>query len=131
MNGAKRGPSLNPGGIALIALDEALLVINKWADEDTPLRASFTICECEVSLDGRIHSFEDGKLHFRADPLGFIKIHLPDGTRFDYCHPDAMGVPEAERIGEGHMGERVRHGAGLGVVRETGERFFFVEIEKV
>lgn len=119
------------GGVTVIGLDEALLVLNKWVEERTPLRVSFAVSEIRVSCDGRIASFEDGTLEFRADPLGFIQIHLPDGTRFDYCDPDAMGVPDAERIGEGHMGERVRQGAALIAARETGDGFFFVEIEKV
>jgi hypothetical protein len=114
----------------MIGLDEAVLVFSKWADERTPLRLSFAVCECRVSCDGRISFFEDGRLHFRADPLGFIEIHLPDSTRFDYCAPDAMRVPEAERIGEGHMGEPIRHGAALMAVRDNEESFFFVEIEK-
>lgn len=115
----------------MISFDEALLVFNKWAEERTPLRVSFAISECRVSCDGRVTFFEDGKLEFRADPLGFIEIHLPDGTRYDYCDPDAMGVPDAERIGEGHMGERVRHGAALQAVRKSGDGFFFAEIEKI
>ena len=114
----------------MIDLDEAVLVFNKWAKEQTPLRLSFAVCECRLSLDGRVSFFKDGRLHFRADPLGFIEIHLPSDTQFDYCAPDAMRVPESERIGEGHMGEAVRHGAAIVAVRATGESFFFVEVEK-
>jgi hypothetical protein len=115
----------------MISWSEANLVFNKWVEEDTPLRLSFAVCECRVSLDGRIHSFENDTLHFRADPLGFIEIHLTSEGRFDYCDPDAMRVPEPERIGEGHMGEPIRQGAALMAHRLSGERFFFVEIEKV
>jgi hypothetical protein len=130
MNGANLGPSTKPKGIAVIGFDEARLVFDKWEEEETPLRLSFAACGCRVSLDGRIFSFEGEALHFRADPLGFIEIHLPDDTRFDYCDPDPMRVPESERIGEGHMGERIRHGAAMQAVRKSGDRFFFVEIEK-
>ena len=114
----------------MISSDEALLLFNKWAEERTPIRVSFAISECRVSCDGRIAFFEDERLQFRADPLGFIDVRLPNNTEFDYCSPDAMRVPENERIGEGHMGERIRHGAAVVAVRENGDSFFFIEIEK-
>ena len=65
---------------------------------------------------------------FRLDSLGFISIHLPEGSGFDYADPDSMWVETADRIGEGHTGESVRHGSVICAVRETGEKFLFVEV---
>ena len=115
----------------MISRDEAFLLFRRWTGERTPLRVAFKLPTCEVSADGRIGGFRDDVLCFRCDPLGFIEINLPDDTVFDYCDPDSMRVNDPERIGEGHMGEPVRHGAAVIAVHETGESFFFVEIEKV
>jgi hypothetical protein len=65
------------------------------------------------------------------DSLGFIDIHLPENTGFEYCDPDPMRVDIADRIGERHTGEPVRHGAVICAVRDTGESFLFVEVEVI
>jgi len=64
----------------------------------------------------------------RLDSLGFIDIHLPENSGFEYWNPDSMRLKHADKFGETHSGEPVRYGAGIRAVTENGGQYTFVEI---
>ena len=130
MNRGNLGGSVHIGGMILIGAEEAFLVFRKWAEERTRLRVDAELPACHFSCEGFLESAGSEMVLFRLDTLGFISIHLPVGTGFDYGDPDSMRVDIASRIGERHTGEAVRYGALLCAVRKTGERFLFVEVKE-
>lgn len=112
----------------MIAWDVAFLLFGKWAEERTRLRLDAELPGCRISCEGLVESASSEMVLFRLDALGFISIHLPVGTGFDYGDPDSMRLDIAARIGERHTGEPVRHGAVICAIKESGERFLFVEV---
>lgn len=112
----------------MIAWDEAFLVFGKWVEDGTRLRVDSRTSSCRFSCVGFLEAINSELLILRLDDLGFIEIHLPIGSGFEYGDPDPMRVPIADRMGEGHRGQPVPYGASLVAARETGETFLFVEV---
>lgn len=130
MNRGSAGGSFHAGGVDVIAWDEAFLVFGKWVEDGTRLRVDSTTPSCRFSCVGFLESVDSGLLTLRLDDLGFIEIHLPVGSVFEYGDPDSMRIEIADRIGEGHTGDPVLYGASLAAARETGESFLFVEVAR-
>jgi hypothetical protein len=128
INRGSLGGSVQAGGGNVISWDEAFLVFGKWAEDRARLRIDSRTPACRFSCVGFLQSVDSELLRFRLDDLGFIEIHLPVGSGFEYGDPDPMRVAIADRIGEGHTGQPVRYGASLAAIRETGETFLFVEV---
>ncbi len=128
MNGASFGNFGQTGRVAVISFDEALLVLSKWADERSRMRLDVALEVCSASLEGYVEAVRGDMVDFRLDSLGFISIHLPLGTLFEYADPEAMRLTVPDRAGEDPTGEPVVFGAAIRAERKTGEVFLFVEL---
>lgn len=128
MNGARAGGSVQTGGVIVIGFDEAFLVFGKWLEDGSRIRVDSELPPCRFSCEGRLEPRPFPMIRLRLDSLGFIDIHLPENTGFEYWDPDSMRLDPADRIGERHSGEPVRHGAVIRAVTETGGFFTFVEV---
>jgi len=128
MKGASFGGFVQRGELSVIDPDEAFLVFGKWVEDGTRLRLDTELPACHFSCEGTLESAVFPMVRLRLDSLGFIEIHLPDSTAFDYCDPDSMRVDLADRIGQRHTGEPVCQGAVVCAVGQSGEKFLFVEV---
>ena len=112
----------------MIDTDEAFLVFGKWAEERTALRVDGESPALHFSCFGVLESALFPMIRLRLDSSGFIDLHLPESTHFDYCDPDSIRVEITDRIGQSSSHEPARYGAALIAVRENGESCFFVEV---
>ena len=128
MNGASRGIFGQLGGVDVISYEDAFLVFSKWAEDRPRVRFDSTLSFCRISVEGFVESVRGEVVNLRLDSLGFISIHLPVGTEFEYADPEAMRLKLSERTGEDHSGEDVVFGSAMVAARESGESFLFVEV---
>lgn len=128
MNGARAGGSCQDGGVIVIGFDGAFLVFGKWLEEGTRIRVDSELPSCRFSCVGNLESRPFPMVRLRLDSLGFIDIHLPENSGFEYWNPDSMRLKHADKFGETHSGEPVRYGAGIRAVTENGGQYTFVEI---
>ena len=112
----------------MIGFDEAFLIFGKWLEDGSRLRIDSELPSCRFSCEGRLELRPFPMVRLRLDSLGFIDIHLPENTGFEFWDPDSMRLDPADKIGERLSGEPVRYGTGMRAVTETGVFFTFVEV---
>ena len=115
----------------MITFEEAFMLFGKWIEEETPIRFDGgKSLLYSFSLAGALESANPEIVCLRVRDFGYIEVHFPPGTGFDYFDPNAMRVEESARIGKGYQNESVIYGAGLIAIKKTGETFRFFEIVK-
>ncbi len=112
----------------MIGFDEAFLVFGKWLEDGSRMRVDSELPSCRFSCEGRLESRPFPMIRLRLDSLGFIDIHLPQNTGFEYWDPDSMRLNRADKIGQRLSGKPVRHGAGIRALTDSGGLFTFVEV---
>lgn len=113
----------------MISLDDAFLVLRKWADEGVTLCVFSEMASCHFFCLGAVESADFPMVRILLDePSGAIDIYLPETTRFEYGDPDAMRVKIKERMRIWDQRRSARYGATICAVRENGDGFVFVEL---
>ena len=112
----------------MVSSEDTFRLFRKWADEHTPLRFDGLSSLYSFSLLGTVEAAKDEVFTFRVGDAGRIEIHLPPGTGFEYFDPDTLHADFISRLGQGHAGEPVEYGAGIVAVKESREKFLFVEV---
>jgi len=112
----------------VISSDEAFLLFRKWVSEHTSVRVDGKSSLYSFSLTGTLAPAESEIICLQLGDSGYIEFHLPPGTGFDYFDPDTMRAPHDVRIGRGYKGESIVYGAGIVAMKESGERFQFMEL---
>jgi hypothetical protein len=113
----------------VISLDDAFLVLRKWALEETRLCLFSEMNSCHIFCDGVVESADFPMVRFLLDePSGVIQIHLPETTGFEYGDPDAIRLKVKESVGIWDKRRSARYGPTICAVRENGDAFVFVEI---
>jgi hypothetical protein len=112
----------------MVSHADAMLVLHKWRDEETPLRFDGESPLYSFSVSGVVESEVDSVVKFRVSGSGFIAIHIPPGTRFEYRDPDSMRIAPEDRMGKDHSGEPLKTASGLVAYKPTKEKFLFVEV---
>jgi hypothetical protein len=112
----------------MISLDETFMLLRKWSEEGTLIRFDGRSSLYSFSLVGKVESATGEVVTFRVGKFGYIEIHLPPDTGFEYFDPEALHTEPDDRIGEGQQGEPVVYGTGIVAVKRTGEQFKFLEV---
>jgi hypothetical protein len=92
------------------------------------VRFDTTLTRCRISCEGVIEAVRRDVVDLRLDSCGFISIHLPADTGFEYADPESMRLKLEEHVGEDHTGKDVRFGSAIVAERKSGEVFIFVEV---
>jgi hypothetical protein len=115
--------------VIVISLDDAFLVLRKWALEETRLCVFSEMDSCHFFCFGAVESADFPMVRFLLDdPSGVIDIYLPETTRFEYGDPDSMRLKIKERMGIWDKRQSARYGPTICAVRENGDGFVFVEV---
>jgi hypothetical protein len=112
----------------MILHSEAISLLHKWRDAETSLRFDGESSLYSFSVTGVVESETDSILKFRIPNSGFIAVHLPPDTRFEYGDPDSMRIDPAERMSRDHNDEPIKTASGLVPCKSSKEKFLFLEI---
>lgn len=113
----------------MISLDDAFLVLRKWADEEARVCVFAEMDSCHFFCFGAVESANFPMVRLLLDdPSGAIDIYLPETTRFEYGDPDSMRTKVKEQMGLWDKRRSARYGPTVCAVRDNGDGFVFVEV---
>jgi len=112
----------------MISHSDGISLLHKWRDEGTSLRFDGESSLYSFSVTGTVESEIDFVVKFRISDSGFIAVHLPPDTRFEYGDPDSMRIDPAKRVGKGYNDEPVKLASGLTAYKSTKEKLLFIEV---
>jgi hypothetical protein len=115
-------------GAMAIPCDDALLVFNKWACENTLLLFCGESSLNTLAMLGMIESVESEVVKFRIQGFGYIDFHFSREVAFQYFDPAAHSSRLSDVVEAGNLPESTATGAGIVGATPTGELFMALEI---